>query len=228
MTNNYGFIRTEYSFTSGSGELESGRYINEYKVRIYFDEVRELSDTQREESVEIGRASVSLFLVELGLNNDQSMFDIFDHCIEYVNLYEEVYDEHGEFQKPLIDTFEPLNDNLLYIRRLELLPEWRGRGIGQKVLKDIIWRFDSCCGMVVLKAFPLQFEAGILTNTSLWTQQLMLSSFTQNTSMAQRKLFAFYKSIGFKRVPKSDLHYLSMFHTNPKLDAIALNEEDVL
>jgi GNAT superfamily N-acetyltransferase len=226
--NNYGFIRTEYSFTSGSGELESGRYINEFKIRIFFDEFRELGEEHREDSMEIGRAKVSLFLVELGMDNEHSKFEVFDHCREFVNLYEELFNEHEEFIKPIQGSFDGLNYNLLYISQMELLPEWRSRGIGKKVLKDIIWRFSGCCGMIVLKAFPLQLSPGILESTNLWDQQLLFSSLTRNARLAQQKLNAFYKSVGFSRVPKSDLHYLSPSRGNPNLDQIPLDEEEKL
>ncbi|WP_338868467.1 hypothetical protein WBJ53_17615 [Spirosoma sp. SC4-14] len=226
--NNYGFIRTEYSFTSGSGELASDRYINEYKIRIYLDEVRELGEEIREEAIEIGRASVSLFLLELGMNNEFPRFEIFDHSSEYLNLYEQIFTEQGEYIKPIQDYSEEIHYNLLYIRQLELLPEWRGRGIGQKVLKDIIWRFEGCCGLVVLNAFPLQLQPGLPESTNLWTQQLLLSSLTSNAKVAQQKLNAFYKSVGFKRVPKSNLHFLSRESDNPELAQIRLDEEEQL
>ncbi|MGM9512403.1 GNAT family N-acetyltransferase [Larkinella sp. GY13] len=226
MNDFFGIIRLEYGFQYETGITESLRYINEYAIRIYLDQYFPGESGDRVESVEIGRASVSLFLVELGHNNDQSTFDIFDHSVEYINLFEELYDEDEEFIEAIKNGREIDQFNVLYIRNLALLPQWRGRGIGKKILKDIIWRFTGCFGLGVLKSFQLQFEWGILEQTDLWTQQLLLANLSKNQRSSQKKLNAFYQSVGFRELPNSDWHYLNMIHVNRKLDQISLEDSE--
>lgn len=228
MNESFGFIRTEYSFTSGSGELESARFINEYTIRIFLDQTRERGEQIHQESTEIGRASISLFLLELAYNQNEATFDVFDHCREYVNLYEDLYTDDDELIEPIRKIADIDNGNLLYIRRLDLLPEWRGRGIGRKVLKDIIWRFGGCCGLVIVYAYPIQFAEGITRETDLWTQQLLLSELPQDEVEAHQKLYTFYQSVGFRRVPKRDIHFMSMSLANPVLNQIPLDEAEEL
>lgn len=222
----FGIIRLEYSFPSETGITESLRYITEYSIRIYLDQYIETGSGERIDSVEIGRAKASLFLVGLGLDTDQSVFDVFDHSIEYINLYEELYDEHEEYSKAIKGGREIDNSNVLYIRRVELLPQWRGRGIGKKVLKDIIWRFTGGCGLVVLKSFPLQFEEGILEATDLWTQQLLLADLPKRKGSVQKKLDRFYQSVGFRKLADKNWHYLNMILINQKLNQISLEDSE--
>jgi GNAT superfamily N-acetyltransferase len=224
----YRFMRLEFGFTSGSGDFGYSRYINEYQVRIYWDETHKPEDTRREEPLEIGRAWVSLFLVGLAMDQEKPIVGIFDHQAEYVNLYEQVYDEQGGYIKPIQRCFESFSFNLLYIRRMALLPNWRSQGLGRKLIKDIVLRFDGCCGVVVMKALPLQFERESLESASLWHQQLLLHSLTQNRQEARLKLAAFGQSTGFKQIADSDLEYLCLGRGNATFDQISLNEYEEL
>lgn len=223
-----GFLRTEYSFTSGSGEIGSARYITEYQVRIFSEESYQLRQENREYSIEIGKGWVSLFLLGLAMDNQQPLIDVFDDNADYLDLYQVLYTKQGELIQPIQNDYESFNGNLLFIRQLELLPEWRSRGLGKKVLKDIILRFDGCCGLVVMNSSPLQFESGILESTDLWNQQLLLNQLTQDKKLAQQKLAAFCQSVGFERVPDSTWHYLSLGKRNAAFDQIAIDETDEL
>jgi GNAT superfamily N-acetyltransferase len=48
--------------------------------------------------------------------------------------------------------------NLLILDRIEILPEYRGHGIGLLTLISLIQRFGEGAGVVGMKPFPLQFE----------------------------------------------------------------------
>jgi len=221
----FSYIRTEYHFTSGSGTLDSLRYITEYQIRIYLDDTRGAERKSQGESTEIGRAWVSLFLIGLAMDRQLSLIDVFDESGEYIDLYEHLFD--GEELIPVIQkNYESFCLNLLYIRRIELLPNWRGKGLGRKLLKDIILRFDGCCGVVVLNAQPLQFKTELLDSTTLWHQQLLLGSLSLSSELARQKLDTFFKSVGFSQLPRTSWHYLCLGSRNPSLDQINLDEGD--
>lgn len=223
---NMGFIRTEYSFTSGTGQLENHRYFTEYTIRIFLDDFRldDLSD--KAASLEIGQASVTLFLLDLALNEREPRIEVFDP--EYIRLYEDLYDDDDELIAAIYGGREIDSGNVLYIRRLALLPQWRGRGMGAKILKDIIWRFTGSCGLVVACNQPLQFEEGILEETDLWVQQLLLSGLTQNKEEARQRVAGFFTSAGFREVAALDLFYLNMTYVNSALNAVSLDDAEEL
>ena len=50
------------------------------------------------------------------------------------------------------------NFNFLILDRVELLPKYRGDGVGLLVLRSLIERFGAEAGVVGMKPFPLQLE----------------------------------------------------------------------
>lgn len=217
------FIRTEYSFSSGTGQLEAGRYINDYFIEIF----GEYDDEEAGEgSVLIGKAKVSLFLLDLAIETGYSFYEIFDSTREGSELGNGVYDWKQdtfiENVQEIID--ESITSNILFIDRIEKMPPYRNNGFGKKVIKDIIWRFYGCCGITILKAFPLQLESeNALGLDREWRARMAYDKMEQHEAKAYRSLEKFYKSIGF--MPLHDHYlYIDTIYSNPKFEAIDLNE----
>lgn len=94
--------------------------------------------------------------------------------------------------------------NILIIDRVEILPEFRARKIGLNVISHIMTRFYHGAGIIVLKPFPLQFEAKNLDDEGKqWQESLQLDALTKDSKKAQKKLEKLYRSLGFKLLPKS-------------------------
>lgn len=217
------FIRTEYTFSSGTGQLEAERYINDYSIDIF----GEYDDEEAGEgSVLIGKAKVSLFLLDLAVETGYSLYEIFDSTREGSDLGNGVYDwKRGTFIGNVQEIIDASNtSNILFIDRIEIMPPYRNNGFGKKVIKDIIWRFYGCCGMAILKAFPLQLESeNALGLDKEWRVRMAYDKMEQHESKAYRSLEKFYKSIGF--TPLHDHYlYIDTIYSNPKFDAIDLNE----
>lgn len=115
---------------------------------------------------------------------------------------------------------EIVENNLLILDRLELLPDIRGRGIGLKIIRHMINRFGAGAGLVGIKPFPLQLE-GQLTpekNISVWRKQLNLDKYPQNESEATKKLRNYYSKVGFKDLPGTPYMVFSTAYRIPNID----------
>ena len=222
MENDYS-IELDYSFRSALGEIESYRYINEYKVNIYNNEDG-LEDSRNREL--IGKARLSLVLLSLVINNQMDTYEVFDNSQFLMELGETIFDfETDDFREPLIDEVCASSSNLLVIDRLELLPAWRKKGFGKKIIKDIIWRFSGCCDLVVLKAFPLQKEA---TNPdkekSEWQKKMEMTNLPKDGELSFYKVYAYYQNLGFEQYEETDYFYFNPAKLNEKFDAIDIEE----
>lgn len=218
------FLEIKYSFNSSTGEIEHNRFINEYKIEIF-------GNGEDKNGIEkyylIGRGEISLFLVGLAQNEGFSVYQLFDSSQNGLDLGNLIFDWDTEdikedFENLILETG---NSNVLYIDRIELLPQFRGLGFGKKIMKDIIFRFDNSCGLIILKAFPLQLEGlNVLGRDEKWAKRMKYKCLVQDEKIARSQLYKFYKSIGFKQYLKSEYFYLNPILTNKKLDKVDLNE----
>lgn len=215
-------INIEYRFDSALGAIEEYRYINNYKVDIYSD------DDAAEPIIHelIGKVEVSLVLLNLLTNKAMDYFPIFDTSQFLVELGQIIIDyDTNELREPLVDEVMPQSGNILVIERFELLPEWRKRNIGKKVIKDIALRFSGCCDLVMLKAFPLQQEYQYAEDKkSDWDQKMQFLDLPKDEEFSNFKVFAYYQKMGFVQLGDTDYFYLNRTINNAVFDAIDLEE----
>ena len=100
-------------------------------------------------------------------------------------------------------------DNLLILSRLEIIADFRGKGITEQFMEDIK-NFGGQTELLALKAFPLQFEAGYreqdFEGEDLdWSNSLELDGFAKDLNQAQLSLMKFYEKYGFKRFKDTTL-----------------------
>ncbi len=215
-------IYLEYSFDSSLGIIGTDRYVNAYKVAIYSEE--HLHD-QIERTL-VGKAELSLVLLTLMMNQRVAYYTVFDNTQFLHELGATVMDyEMNDFRESLLDEEGAGSSNLLVIDRLELLPNWRKKSIGKKVIKDIIWRFSGCFGLVMLKAFPLQQEFQYPNSQkNTWEKEMKMVDFSQDEEFSNYKIFAYYQSLGFVQFENTDYFYMNSVCINDKFEAIELEE----
>lgn len=217
------FLEFNYKFSSGTGEIEANRYINKYKIEI----LGRYSDDEGNEKFQlIGKASIYLFLIGFAQNNYFSMSLLFDEEQASRDLGELIIDwDTNDFNEHFQDIIcNSQSFNVLYIDRVEILPQFKGNGFGKYIMKDIVCRFDSCCGLIVLKAFPLQLEAFAKESKDAWCQKMEYDKYIQDEKVAKKQLYSFYKSVGFSQYKKSEYFYLDPSLKNKKLDKIHLSD----
>lgn len=89
--------------------------------------------------------------------------------------------------------------NVLILDRLEILPQFRGHGLGAEVIRRLIERFSPGADLVAMKPFPLQLEANPC-DQGAWRDKLQLEGLSRNAARSTSKLRRYYAAIGFKHL----------------------------
>ncbi len=103
--------------------------------------------------------------------------------------------------------------NMLIIDRVELLPFYRGRGLGLQCMRTFLRHMSMGCRIAAIKPYPLQFEAGAARSEN-WSDGLQLSSLTKSKRSALQRLKSHYSQLGFQHVRGTDLMILDL-HARP-------------
>ena len=192
------FFNTQYTFQSGNGEME--RCITSYHVVIT------TSEDDPENNKEIGFAKFDIINLSQGHEIGYSSMMLFDHSHSLMELGFAIYNfDEDNFRDEILNYYQDdfnFYGCICYLDRIEILPAFRGKGLGKKVLKDIIHRFSHSTSLFVLKAFPLQLEVTI--SNDLWFNKMKLDEFDNNESKAKQKIFKYYKSLGFVNILKNE------------------------
>lgn len=218
------FLRLNYSLSSITGCMEEERYINRYNIEVY--EVQ-IDENDNESSRLIGKASVKLFLWNLCIDTDywaEDLFSQFDHQ-ELGNLLFDYKTNNfkDEWEEILLESF---NLNILFLDRIEILPEYRGKDYGRYITKDILLRLNGSYGLAILKAFPLQKEINHPESSEEekeWASKMKFNEMVQDGDIAKKQLYNFYKKMGFTRYKHSEYFYLNPNYQNPQMDDIKMN-----
>jgi GNAT superfamily N-acetyltransferase len=145
---------------------------------------------------------VSIYMVERGraLDEGQSLFEIMD-CLDAdsYDCFENLFDSETEELKPqvthLCSEDRQFQHDLMLIERLELIPDYRGQGIGKAVALRVIQKLGTNCGVIACKPFPLQF-AGLSAKDKQPTGE----------RAAQKKVREFWQVVGFVRLPGTEYY----------------------
>jgi GNAT superfamily N-acetyltransferase len=111
------------------------------------------------------------------------------------------------------------NFNFLILDRVELLPKYRGDGVGLLVLRSLIERFGAGAGVVGMKPFPLQLEHNEATE-SRWRRRLRLEQFPSDSKISTRKLRDYYQSLGFVPLRSTPFMFRNLSWALPTLEQL--------
>jgi GNAT superfamily N-acetyltransferase len=153
------------------------------------------------------------------------VFDVFDQEAVTFAYFEQLYDEwnYGGFSykdrvlKALRCEDEVISMNLLILDRLEIFPNFRGRGYGLEALQCLIQRFRMGVGLIVMKPFPLQFEDPEPEELA----SRGLDGFVGSAAFCTRKLKRYYAQLGFKRIPRTPFMALPTIYRLEEAKAVA-------
>lgn len=188
----------KYELQSGNGELETLRYINQYKISIYTDP----DDGEEVEFVGEALASHVLFESMLRLNRTRAMESIIDTVPQH--LYD-VLDAVFNFDMHRIrDRFSQLSptSNVFVIERMAITQKFRGQNIGRNLVTDIAVRFGFGSALIALMCFPLQFESSFIEAEKI--DPFQIKSLGTEIDKSTNKLLRYYKSLGFSLIPQSN------------------------
>lgn len=161
-------------------------------------------DADGYKDVEAGKFAVFVIDLEAAVNEKESAFDIFDVSSKTIGYFD-LYTDDLAFKPEVLKAMrghERWAPNILILDRLELLPEWRRRGLGLRTLRWLQFHFSTGCGIVAMKPFPLQFEGGYKPEEAA---RLQLEEYGTDEVGAFRKLRKHYGKLGFGQVPGTPL-----------------------
>ena len=100
--------------------------------------------------------------------------------------------------------------DLLTIQRMEVLPAYRGEGLGRVLMEELIFTFGRGASLIALKAHPLQYEtvAGHVMWSPWgpdWYEKMALTPGNTADFVAERKqLMGYYGRTGFTALDRND------------------------
>ena len=171
---------------------------------------------KRERGTVAGRFDASYINVDKSLVDGVKLYDVMEtYSAETAEIYETLFDPHTcelrEEVKKLLGgvTFR----NILVINRVEILPPYRGMGLGLATMWDLVRRHSAGCGIVALKAFPIQFRAGRLSDLeeSDWNKKMGYDPYSYAVEFAHEKLIFHLKKLGFEPIGDAGV----MVHSTP-------------
>jgi GNAT superfamily N-acetyltransferase len=144
-------------------------------------------------------------MVERGraMNERVSLFDVMncldgDSCDCFANPFNSETEQLKPEVERLILGNRTTEWDIMFIERLELAPEYRGRGLGKEIALRAIQKLRENCGIITCVPVPLQFS-GLDPK----------SERPRGLRVAQQRVRAFWESVGFVRIPRSDYYILT-------------------
>ena len=151
--------------------------------------------------------------VERAMNEREPIYHVFDdHSAEVEEYYEPIFGSEGyDFNENLLEVVnhEVSGYNLLILDRLEILPQYRRKMLGLKILHHMIDRFSTGASIAAMKPFPLQFEPIKDEARKKWNDKMRLDQFPTDEDIAIEKLYAYYRKLGFIRLSGTPMMVIS-------------------
>ena len=208
-----------WKMDSKFGEVTYLPYVNTFtgvvRVPNYELDVYELA----------GVVQVRQLLFSAAINNEFPISDI----VEAEELLYEItsqicdikaYEFNSEVRQHFDDTFDGWD--LTIITRLEILQKQKNKGLEKLILKDIINRFGSHSGLVVVYLKELPFEENEIFNEEWFNTWEMESKIFGKESVSEK--VEFYKNLGFSVLDKFPTLALYNFCLiNNELDKVSLH-----
>lgn len=104
----------------------------------------------------------------------------------------------GQLETDVLRDLNVWLPNLLYIQRIEVKRQYRGKGIGLAAIRRAIDVLRVNCDVVALKPFPLQFEGKVSDANR------------KEAQMATTKLKRYYRRMGFRNLKGTDYMMLDL------------------
>jgi len=209
MKNNTNFsealFQFRYTMESFDGCEGPEKYLNHYALEIW------QGDEEGRPTILAGKGDLYNIRIEAALNGDEEILDLFDYQASLLDLGNAIFDFKEEKLKKDVMNFcshKIYIPNIFFINRLELLPQFRGHGLGKKVVRDICHRFACTSELFVSKAFPLQFESKVIQCPESWDEQMEFQRLEQDEEKATYKLYSYYQSLDFSNILKNDFFFL--------------------
>lgn len=182
---------------SCSAPLEDSEdpYIDHFEIRVLVTRFSE-DDKIIFENKAVGRASATYVAIDGAINAHYPILYSFDQDDELAPVHRLVIDRRGWLKAGLTESW---NRNILYIYKLYIEEEFRGRKLGTKVLARIIQVLGRGAGIAALKPWPIK-----KTDEGLDVIR------GKERAKWMEPLRRFYQRMGFKPLGRSSYMFLDL------------------
>jgi hypothetical protein len=176
------------------------------------------SDPEQEdpghEPVSVGEITAYLIQAGRACNDEVSLFEACDcHSQELMGAFEAVYDSDDDRLKEAVSDGCGGADALV-LSRVLILPEHRGRRLGQLAMLRAIADCGTRAAAAVCKPFPLQSEHGRSSEEDVYK----LDEFGGDHDRAMQRLRQYWSELGFKQVETSEWFALDLSDRHPDFE----------
>lgn len=216
-------IEFQYTFSSGLGAYDEGRFVKDHFLQI------NLSDETGEVIENIGSLRFVIIYMDRVFESPHSFYDVLDAHSEYLarHIFKVVNCDNGDLDDKILShyNYDIMGSNICFIENMQILPQYRCFQIGAKAIKDLLFHYASGCALFMLQPYPLQFE----TAESVQENHLLeLEKFGKDENKALVKLKTYYQNIGFEEVKGiQDLLFYNPALQSNSLDSINLEDYDI-
>jgi GNAT superfamily N-acetyltransferase len=168
--------------------------------------------------------TVKGYIIQLDriINDGESLFDACDAHSQTVHDYSCVlFDFRRHGLKRAIERQFRLDGagDILILDKIEVLPAYRGRGLGLAAACSFLDTFETGSCLAVGEPYPLQFKE-MTPKHAEWCKKMGVESFVAEENRAVAKLRAYWSRLGFRRIRGSKKYALSLEHRRPALEEL--------
>lgn len=147
--------------------------------------------------------------------------EVFDHTGELHDYWKVLFDPRSDdFKQSVLKNFEMCFGDVLILDLIEVLPAYRGNGLGLAVASQMIEVLGRGCGLVACKPFPLQFNAGF-EHDEKFRDKMKFAELEKNRTTAMRQIRDYWSKLGFRRVGRSYVYALSTALSRPTIQELS-------
>ncbi len=187
-----------YHISSDLGEDSPKKYINSIEAEVF---VNALSGT----TIRVGRVFLKIILVTQARKNNYNFQKIFNCFPTTKDLAKNILCiPLDDFEAPLTiyHSSSDFKTDICLIETIELLPAFRGKGLGKEVLNDIVHRFGPMCSAFFIQAIPFQLNTikeltQNINEMDEFSKQMEYGDSKFDEEGAIYKLYAFFQKSGF-------------------------------
>ena len=187
---------------------EPNRFIYQYRGEIWDFEKEAEGDEPTLKICEIEVLYVDRARI---IDERKSLFAAMDSVSsETMECYEALIDQgSGRWKcevEALVGEDALVRDNLLLISFLRIEERFRGKGLGAKVVDQVIRTFGSSCGVIACAPLPPQY---IGYDPPQRASERKTPGYEGKRITAFEKVAAFWKGVGFRNLLSSDVYVLA-------------------
>lgn len=222
MTDDFLSLYIEYNFSSGIGSREESDCIKEYTANLYADEYD--GDIRNKY---VGKVDFKVIYLSQAQAEGFDIYAMFD-TYEYIFRHSQSFYDFGKrtFKKSILNEFPDLEydySKICIIEGIGIIQEFRGKGIGGKAFKDMVWHFGQDCQLFMLQPYPLQFAHP--ENISSFSSKLNLENFEKDKKKATASLTRYYQGWGFQKIRGiNELLFYCPLYRNSAFDSINMDD----